>query len=257
MSKYWLLFVSFFVFACGAYADQSDFLILQPRLASSVYEDVRETSFHAFNLETWRLSWPFLVALTGIYFNDERIDRNLKKIFPPDYSTHNWDQYLYLAWGGMYVLGREHDKKAAIELLEALADTEIMINSMKKMFSRVRPNLDKGAYIFEGPFGADSNYNSFPSFHACWVYSWATILSREYNQPLLYYGIATYYMYTKPYEHNHWMSDLVFSTVMGIYLGNIVLDRANSSLKNKGSNEWSVLPLFDEDKIGIAISKNL
>ena len=257
MSRYWLLLVLLFISASGIYADQSDFLILQPRLASSVYEDVRDTSCHAFNLETWKSSWPYLVALTGIYLNDEKIDSELKNIFRPDYSTHHWDEYLYLAWGGMYVLGREYDKKVAIELLEALADTEIMVNSMKKIFSRVRPHLNKGAYIFEGPFGPDSNYNSFPSFHACWVYSWATILSREYNQPLLYYGIATYYMYTKPYEHNHWMSDLAFSTAIGIYLGNMVLDRANSTLKDQGSKGWGVLPLFDEDKIGIAISKIL
>jgi hypothetical protein len=244
------LFSPFFINHASA-----NYLNLQQNLASSVAQDVQATVVKPFNLETWKASWPFLLSFGLLYTQDEVIDRYIRQNY--DYEklvyAFNWDYAGYAAWAAMYVLGREKEKKVAIEMAEAVADTVIIATSMKHGFGRIRPILEQGAYTFRGP-NTSSSYNSFPSYHVTWAFSWAQILGREYNQEWPAYLVATYYV-LQPYKsHNHWMSDMFFAAGMGIYLGNMVVDRSNGLLEEKAPSSWEIRPLLGVEHTGILIS---
>src|SRR5207237_4670245 len=96
---------------------------------------------------------------------------------------------------------------------EAELDTELVVQALKFITNRTRPNL--------------ADHRSFPSGHAASAFALASVLSSEYhNKPLVVfgsYGFATAVSLARVGGLNHFPSDVVAGAVIGELIGRYVV----------------------------------
>ena len=114
----------------------------------------------------------------------------------------------------IYVTGRAKDQPrvshVGMDLIEALAISELMTQSLKHITNRERPD------------GSDDT--SFPSGHAADTFAFATALERhlgwKYAVPA--YIFSSYVAISRLPANRHWLSDAVFGSTVGIIAGRTV-----------------------------------
>ena len=96
------------------------------------------------------------------------------------------------------------------DLIESLAVTELMTQSLKYTVRRERPD--------------GSGANSFPSGHAGATMAFATTLERHFGWRfyLPAYAAATYVAMSRLHDNRHYVSDVVFGSAVGIIAGRAV-----------------------------------
>ena len=115
------------------------------------------------------------------------------------------------------------DKKLSIHLLYAMIINSFLSFFLKQIFMRPRPMEN---FIKENlPFEEDTGY-SFPSGHAINAFSGVTILSSYYKSKLrfLFYALAILTGISRIYIGVHFPLDVLFGSLIGIVIGNIVLN---------------------------------
>lgn len=149
------------------------------------------------------------------------------------YVLEPWGSGLYTipAMGIMYgVSFAIHDKKArmtAIKGVEAFAYAAIAAQILKQIFHRQRPYQGDPAnpYMWEGPIGP-LDYTSFPSGHSTAVFAVATVIASAYKKtvwvPVLCYSLASLTALSRIYDNDHWMSDVVMGSAIGLAIGQTV-----------------------------------
>jgi hypothetical protein len=90
---------------------------------------------------------------------------------------------------------------------------------MQLVAARQRPDEGNG----NGDFWKHHNINtSFPGGHAMFTFAMATVVSHEYSQTwvqVLAYSAATIVTVSRFMARDHWSSDMLFGTAMGIGIG--------------------------------------
>src|SRR5262249_13133035 len=124
----------------------------------------------------------------------------------------------YAPWaipGAMMLLGRNnpHTMEAGRLGLEAEIDTEVVVQVLKLVTQRTRPNL--------------ANKQSFPSGPAASAFALAPVMSSEYpDKPLVVvgsYGFATAVSMARVGGLNHFPSDVLVGAVIGELIGRYVV----------------------------------
>ncbi len=113
-----------------------------------------------------------------------------------------------------YIFGRAKDQPrvshVGMDLIQALAISEFMTQSLKHITNRERPD------------GSDNT--SFPSGHAADTFAFATALERhmgwKYAVPA--YIFSSYVAISRLPADRHWLSDAVFGSAVGIIAGRTV-----------------------------------
>jgi hypothetical protein len=117
----------------------------------------------------------------------------------------------------MWALGKvsHNDRLAETGQLstEAILHTQIVVEGLKLLSSRTRPN--------------GANNQSFPSGHAATTFAFATVVAHEYrDKPLVgvgAYGLATAVSLSRIGGLNHFPSDVLVGAVIGELIGRYII----------------------------------
>ena len=146
---------------------------------------------------------------------------------------------------GLYgILARDTvAKKVSIELLQAGIYSELVTTVLKIVIGRARPFKTENAFTFH-PFTIYNNdYYSMPSGHSTSAMALSTVMSRHARKTvfkILAYVPAAFTMFSRIYQNDHWISDVVPAAAIGYFVGNWVVDMHEG--KRHRINVTSVYP---------------
>jgi membrane-associated phospholipid phosphatase len=178
--------------------------------------------FHRSNLK-----WDVLfLAGTGVLI---ATDRHASSALPGnhvDISRNISSAGLYgtsAAAGVLWLYGlathSEHAREAGTLSAEAFANAVPVYVGLQLLTGRERPNEGSG----NGRFWHNNALNSsFPSGHALFTWSMASVIAHEYPRPWvkwLAYGTATAVSVTRFTGREHFPSDVVVGSVLGYLIG--------------------------------------
>ena len=118
-------------------------------------------------------------------------------------------------------------KKVSIELLQAGLYAELITSVLKTVIGRARPAYTDNAFTYKPFTLLDYNFQSMPSGHTTSAFALSTILSRHAHTTflkILAYVPAGLTMFSRLYQHQHWLSDEVIGAAIGYFVGNWVVD---------------------------------
>ncbi len=192
-----------------------------------------------WNQAQWAIACGVVGLTIGLVTQDlviqEFVQRNRTSALDAvsKYVLEPWGSGLYTlpALGIMYGCSFAfHDKKArmtAIKGVEAFAYAAIATEIFKQVFHRQRPYQGDppNPYLWVGPIGPLS-YTSFPSGHSAVVFAVATVIASSYKKtvwvPVLCYTLASLTALSRVYDNDHWMSDVVMGSAIGLAIGQTV-----------------------------------
>lgn len=142
-------------------------------------------------------------------------------------------------------------KKISIELLQAGLYSELITTIFKIAIGRERPVSTENAFTYH-PFSLfDYNFHSMPSGHTTSAFALSTVMSRHAHSTtlkILAFVPAGFTMFSRIYQHQHWLSDEILAASIGFFTGNWVVDLHEG--KRHKINVTSMYPL------GISYSLN-
>lgn len=118
-------------------------------------------------------------------------------------------------------------KKVSIELLQAGIYAELVTTVLKTFIGRARPVYTDNAFTYHPFTFLDNNFQSMPSGHTTSAMALSTIMSRHAHKTIfkiLAYVPAGFTMFSRLYQHQHWLSDEVLGAAIGFFVGNWVVD---------------------------------
>lgn len=126
--------------------------------------------------------------------------------------------------GSLYLFGKmghnDHQRETGILAVEAATDGLLVTEALKLVTQRARPRDG----TFQGNFYNSSSVtnSSFPSTHAMMAWSAATVLAHEYPGLLtevFAYGLATGVSVARVTGKDHFPSDVVVGSALGLLIG--------------------------------------
>ena len=232
------------------------------------------TSPLRFSLKDWTIVAGFS-AITGyLIANDESIYDRIKSYQGKNKWVDDLSPVVTLLGDGNVSLGISalfyasglviNNKKAKDTgklVLMSLIHSGIVVQLLKHLAGRQRPEAENGVDRWDGPAGffkrykdnRDMFYDAFPSGHTITAWSTATVIAHQYNKsvivPILSYGFATLSGLSRITEDTHWLSDVFVGAVLGFAIGKFVY--------KKRSQKFMVLPLLGNGQTGITIGFKL
>ncbi len=133
-------------------------------------------------------------------------------------------------------------KETGLKGLEAYVLTAVFTQVIKQVTHRHRPYQDTppDPHQWDGPFSWDGDYgpfgyNSFPSGHSSTVFAIATVIGLEYWNtkwvPLVSFSLAGATAFYRLAVNDHWASDVLFGSALGLAIGSMVYFNANKTLQ--------------------------
>jgi membrane-associated phospholipid phosphatase len=131
------------------------------------------------------------------------------------------------------ISGDDGIKRAGGRLVATVAGSSIVMQGMKMLVGRSRPNANAGAYDFH-PFSTleDSagieQRESMPSGHTTVAFAVATSVADDIKSlpvSVLLYLWASGAAFSRVYENRHWLSDTAVGAVLGITSAKIITGR--------------------------------
>jgi membrane-associated phospholipid phosphatase len=186
------------------------------------HAEIYSAPFHSSNLK-----WDALfLAGTGVLI---ATDRHASRALPGnqvDISRNISTAGLYgtsAAAGALWLSGlathNEHAREAGTLSVEAFANTVPVYAGLQVITGRERPSEGSG----NGRFWRNNALNSsFPSGHALFTWSMASVIAHEYPRPWvkwLAYGTATAVSATRFTGQEHFPSDVMVGSVIGYLIG--------------------------------------
>jgi len=211
------------------------------RLVKSGLADARDIVIAPvrWNEARWAIAFGVTGLTIGLVTQDlviqQFVQRNRTSFLDAvsKYALEPWGSGLYTipAMGLMYGLSFAlHDKKArmaAMKGVEAFVYAAIAAQILKQLTHRERPvQSDKpDPFYWQGPIGP-INLTSFPSGHSAAAFAVATVIASAYKKtvwvPVLCYSLASLTALSRIYDNEHWMSDVVMGSAIGLAIGQTV-----------------------------------
>ena len=137
-----------------------------------------------------------------------------------------------LTIGGFYLSGivfkNQKAKETALFCLESVFLAEWITAGIKHLVGRTRPAANKGAFDFNPlKFPAPATSLSFPSGHATTAFALSSVIAEQYRSTPLtiaLYGSATVASLARVNDNLHFMSDLLWGGVIGVWVGKTIVD---------------------------------
>ena len=105
---------------------------------------------------------------------------------------------------------------------------------------RERPTGGEGRSEFH-PGSTEDRYGSFPSRHTALIFAAVTPYAREFDMPWLY-GVAALTNVARTWSREHWFSDTVAGSLLGVAAGTLAWEARRESRRAKGAPRVMVTP---------------
>jgi len=204
---------------------KSDHQGLAMRSVNRTLEDQKELYRAPFKPSNFKWDALVLGGTAALLASDRHIENH---IGTAHYTFYQASSDIAIAGlgatlGGVWIWGIKGDHKHARETgaleLETLVNTFLIYTPMQLIAARQRPGEGNG----NGDFWTHHNINtSFPGGHAMFTFAMATVVSHEYSQKwvqVLAYSAATTVTVTRFLARDHWSSDMLVGTALGIGIG--------------------------------------
>lgn len=125
-------------------------------------------------------------------------------------------------------------RNLSLRLAEATVYGSLINMSIKFIGGRSRPFFTESAYDFN-PFKMNFEQTSFPSGHSTLAFAYSSVMAKEYNNffwKFGWYSLAVMTAYARVYNNEHWFSDILFGSAIGLFVGEFV----NNHLSNQSSD---------------------
>lgn len=212
----------------------------------------------------WLYAGGIAAGTYGLMYTDQAmkdaIGRETIKTLNGDFwdipTYYGYIQYANIAalstYGVGLFSGEDEVRKLGRMLFQSLSYSGITVMFFRTLFGRERPYSGEGPWAFTG-ISFDNDVQSFPSGHCTVAFSFSTVMAEYFDtiwSRLFFYGFASLTAYARILNNQHWFSDIVFGSLIGIAGGLFVVD----SEKQRGKeNRLSISPTFN----GIHISYKL
>jgi membrane-associated phospholipid phosphatase len=195
----------------------------RPNFVKDVLSDQEAVWISPFKIKRGDVKWlaPIGIGAAALFATDHKISDALR----PDTGLRSPSKLVssvgnvtpLAASGSMWILGslshNAHTAETGRLATESLLDTGIVVQSLKMLTQRQRPDL--------------SNHQSFPSGHTAGAFAFASVLAHEYHdKPLVVigsYGFATAVGLSRVGGLNHFPSDVLVGAVVGELIGRYVV----------------------------------
>jgi hypothetical protein len=163
-------------------------------------------------------------------------------------TYYGYIQYANLAALSTYtvglVSGEDEVRKVGRMLFQSLSYSGITVMFFRTLLGRERPYSGKGPWVFTG-LSFDNAVQSFPSGHCTVAFSFSTVLAEYFDtvwSRVFFYGFASLTAYARILNNQHWFSDIVFGSLIGIAGGMFVIHQENN---RESGNRFSISPTFN------------
>ena len=149
--------------------------------------------------------------------------------------------YAGIVWGAGQLLPNDQLSNRGFKMGEAVVYATLISGGIKVVVGRARPNSGADSSDFSGWSWQDST-QSFPSAHAAAAFAAARVLSPQLTaaQRVAAYGAATLVSYSRVYQGDHWLSDVVFGAGLGYAVGAVLADSDRAG--NAQHSGWWLMP---------------
>jgi len=237
--------------AFGAAALGIGLLIAVDRPVTEFYQDNVEAALSGFALPDLDLPWSDPIEDLGFVYEDVYIMTGIAGAYFYGVAT-----------------GNEQHQQAGILSTKALAYSVLTTQVvLKTLFGRNRPydNLSTAEPVPGSPltfdpfdFGnsdgvkiePDLAATSFPSYHFTQYAAVAHTLSGVYDDAWWPYAVMGVVAASRIEGHNHWVSDMVAGTLLGIGIGEVVLHNADALRVG----QFDAIPSVSQNSIGLTLS---
>jgi len=240
--------IAFYIFLCF------------PLFGTAQYSDTLQKD--SLSSESFKSYVPALVVITygavaladGPLKNLDHYIAEKRNEKHPNFHTYIDDYLRYVPFVAVYgldILGVKSknnfkNKTSLVILSGAIAYTTT--NLVKGLADKRRPN--------------QSDYKSFPSGHATIAFAGAEVINQEYGHLSPWYSVAGYALASatsvlRVYNNNHWFSDVVAGSGVGIistkvaYLAYPALKRLIGGQNSK--LQYTMLPTYQQRTVGFSL----
>lgn len=149
--------------------------------------------------------------------------------------------YSAAVWGAGQLVPNDTLSRTGFKMGEAVVYSSLIAGGIKVIVGRPRPFTGADANDFSGGSWRD-DHQSFPSAHATAAFAAARVLSPQLTplQRLGAYGAAGLVAYSRVYESQHWLSDVVFGAGLGYSVGSMLADDAAPDHRQQAG--WWLIP---------------
>ena len=237
--------------AFGAAALGLGALIVVDRPVTQAYQDTVEAGLSGFALPDLNLPWSDPIEELGFVYEDVYVMTGLAGAYAYGVAT-----------------GNEQHQRAGILGTKALAYSVLTTQVvLKTIFGRNRPYDDlanaveiDGSPLTLDPFDFGNSTGvkiqptlegtAFPSYHFTQYAAVAHTLSGVYDDAIWPYAVMGVVAASRIEGHNHWVSDMVAGTLLGIGIGEVVL-RNDERLRLGG---FDAVPSVGRGGLGLTLS---
>lgn len=148
---------------------------------------------------------------------------------------------LFLLLTGRFVKGDTKMETAGKKGIYALVAAGILVQAIKHLIGRPRPEVMEAMGISLGPSFA-SGFDSFPSGHAASAFAFASVLTTFYPKaryPLYAYSILV--SFSRIYLDSHFFSDIFGGIILGLWTGRVVATKGMEDIKRMVKGRGVVL----------------
>ncbi|MDH4222370.1 MAG: phosphatase PAP2 family protein [candidate division Zixibacteria bacterium] len=177
------------------------------------------------------------VGTSGLMLADEDLQdlvqdhRNSTTNRISNWTNRNTRRVKNLTIGGFYLSGvifnNKKAKETAFLCLESVILAEGITTAIKHVVGRTRPCGNKGAFNFDPlEYPPPPASLSFPSGHTTTAFALSSVIAEQYRSTPLaiaLYGWATVVSLARVNSNVHFMSDVFWGGVIGIYVGKAIV----------------------------------
>lgn len=131
-------------------------------------------------------------------------------------SSLEFEHFLILA-ASTSLITSYYNASVARTITQSFVTTSVITGLAKFIVGRARPYVNIGALAFS-PFSISKPFQSFPSGHAS--LSWAVFTPIAQNFGFHWYFIPVIFSVQRLWSDEHWLSDVIFGSVLGWHIAN-------------------------------------
>ena len=230
-------------------------------------------AFFTLPLHLSSTGWLYGAGITASTFLlisiDEEVKESVGRKTIQSLNNDIWDistsygvtTYASIFSGGVYaaglISGNNDIRITGRLMLESLTYSGITVILIRYLAGRVRPYYNEGAWKFKG-FQTNNEFQSFPSGHTVVAFGFSTILAERIDQlwsRIVFYGLASLTGFSRVYNNQHFLSDVVIGGLIGLGAGLFVINREKErELSKPDEGRFSIFPTFNG--IGLRIKLN-